>query len=104
MCGIAGIVHFDREPVDRVSLKRMADALAHRGPDGEGFHCEGAIGIAHRRLAIIDPTGGHQPFYNDRRTIVLSYNGEIYNYKEIRAELKGEFRFDTGCDTEVLLR
>lgn len=103
MCGIAGIVRFDAGPVDRVALQRMAEALAHRGPDGEGFHIAGGVGLAHRRLAIIDPEGGHQPLVDAASGLAITYNGEVYNYREIRQEL-AEDDFGTSSDTEVVLR
>lgn len=104
MCGIAGIINFDQQKVDLTALKRMNDALAHRGPDGEGVYSVGGIGFAHRRLAIIDPEAGRQPFLNDDGTMVLVYNGEVYNYHEIRHDLKAEGAFRTRSDTEVVLR
>ena len=104
MCGIAGIVNFNGRPVDARELGAMNDALIHRGPDGEGTFREGNIGLAHRRLAIIDPRLGAQPIFNDDRTVVLSYNGEVYNYREIRDELTDGFDFRTESDTEVVLR
>jgi asparagine synthase (glutamine-hydrolysing) len=104
MCGIAGIVNTNRQPVSLDILKRMNDDISHRGPDGDGFFCEGNVGLAHRRLAIIDPRGGIQPFYNDDRSIVLSFNGEVYNFVEIRRALENEYHFQTHSDTEVVLR
>jgi asparagine synthase (glutamine-hydrolysing) len=104
MCGIAGIIQFDGRPADAEALGRMNGMLAHRGPDGDGFFVQGAVGLAHRRLAIIDPRAGVQPFTNDDRSVVLSYNGEVYNYVELRKELEGEFPFHTQSDTEVVLR
>ncbi len=103
MCGIAGIVRLDAGPVDRAALTRMAAALAHRGPDGEGFHLAGSVGLAHRRLAIIDPEGGHQPLVDAESGLAIIYNGEVYNYREIRQEL-AEDGFLTNSDTEVVLR
>jgi asparagine synthase (glutamine-hydrolysing) len=104
MCGIAGVVDFDRGgAVNSESLQRMADALAHRGPDGGGFHVAGTVGFAHRRLAIIDPQGGQQPLVDPDSGLAITYNGEVYNYIEIRNEL-GEADFKTDCDTEVVLR
>ena len=82
----------------------MSDALVHRGPDGDGIYQNGPIGLAHRRLAIIDPEGGAQPMLNDSESVVLTYNGEVYNYKEIRQELETDFHFATESDTEVVLR
>jgi asparagine synthase (glutamine-hydrolysing) len=103
MCGISGIARFDGAPVDGRALARVTAALAHRGPDGDGVHASGAVALAHRRLAIIDPAGGRQPFIDDEAGLALSYNGEVYNYKEIRDELSGA-RFVTDSDTEVVLR
>jgi asparagine synthase (glutamine-hydrolysing) len=104
VCGIAGIVDFRDRPVDSEELEAMGCALAHRGPDGRGLFLRRNVGLAHRRLAIIDPRTGDQPLHNDDGTVVLSYNGEIYNYLELRRELEPEFRFRTQSDSEVLLR
>lgn len=104
MCGIAGRVNFDGRPVQAGDLQVLSAALAHRGPDGEGIYCHGNVGLAHRRLAIIDPAAGVQPFCNEDRSIALSYNGEIYNYLEIRRALEASYHFRTQSDTEVLLR
>lgn len=103
MCGIAGIVRFDGAPIDEKALHRMAGALVHRGPDGQGVYVASAVGLAHRRLAIIDPAGGQQPFVDADSGLVLTYNGEVYNFVEIRNEL-GDGGFTTGSDTEVVLR
>ena len=104
MCGIAGLVNFAGADIDLQDLKSMSDALVHRGPDGDGIYRNGPIGLAHRRLAIIDPEGGAQPMLNDSESVVLSYNGEVYNFKEIRQELEADFHFTTESDTEVVLR
>lgn len=103
MCGIAGIVRFDGAVMDQAALRRMAGALAHRGPDGEGIYVSGPVGFAHRRLAIIDPAGGAQPLVDRESGLALTYNGEVYNFIEIRREL-GEVGFATASDTEVVLR
>src|SRR5207302_7812255 len=103
MCGIAGIIRFDGGPAEREPLARMARLLAHRGPDGEGIHLAGAVGFAHRRLAIIDPAGGHQPLVDPASLMAITYNGEVYSYREIRQEL-GAADFTTESDTEVVLR
>ena len=88
MCGIAGIVHFDTERrVDRAVLERMTDVLSHRGPDGRGFHVNN-VGLGHRRLAIIDLCSGDQPMFSEDRSLALVFNGEIYNYIELRDELE----------------
>jgi asparagine synthase (glutamine-hydrolysing) len=107
MCGICGIV--GRHPVDREALARMTGALTHRGPDDEGFHVDEyedgtAVGLGFRRLSIIDLAGGHQPLSNEDRTIWLVFNGEIYNYRELRGRLEARgHRFTTNADTEVIV-
>lgn len=104
MCGIAGIVDLkgSRE-VDRAALKRMTDALAHRGPDGEGFFIEDGVGIGHRRLSIIDLAGGAQPMKSASGAGVLAFNGEIYNYRDLSSELQQKgVLFQTVSDSEVL--
>jgi len=105
MCGIAGIINFDGAPVSPVILKAMTDAIAHRGPDGEGQWIEANIGLGHRRLAIIDLSpAGHQPMMTMDNRYVLSYNGEIYNFKELRIELEAfGYRFRSQTDTEVVM-
>jgi asparagine synthase (glutamine-hydrolysing) len=105
MCGIAGILTADpARPVDRGLLKRMGDAIAHRGPDAEGFWCEPGLGLVHRRLSIIDLAGGDQPIANEDGTLQVVFNGEIYNYQEIRAGLEARGHgFRTHSDTEVLV-
>jgi asparagine synthase (glutamine-hydrolysing) len=103
MCGLAAIIRFDHAPVDRAALQRMSAALVHRGPDGEGEVFEGAVGLAHRRLAIIDLATGQQPMATERALIV--FNGEIYNFLELRKELTARGRsFRTASDTEVILQ
>jgi len=106
MCGIAGILNGDRlAPVDPAALGRMADVVRHRGPDGEGRFVDGPVGLAHRRLAIIDPAAGHQPMTDPATGNVIAFNGEIYNYLELRTELQaaGDV-FETQSDTEVILK
>src|SRR5205809_2030398 len=105
MCGIAGQFKFlRREPVERESIVRMARSIAHRGPDDEGYFISGTVGLGFRRLSIIDLAGGHQPMSDAEETVWIIFNGEIYNYKELRAELlsKGH-RFRTNSDTEVII-
>ncbi len=106
MCGITGVLHFDRQrTIDPVRLKKMTDIIHHRGPDGEGFYINKQIGLAHRRLSIIDLVSGHQPMYNDDEQIALVFNGEIYNYIEVQKELIDlGHRFKTTSDTEVIIR
>jgi len=102
MCGIAG--RFERDGARPELLRAMSRALTHRGPDDEGYLEDGCIGLAHRRLSIIDLTGGHQPLGNEDGSIQIVFNGEIYNYRELRRELidKGH-RFATATDTEVIV-
>jgi asparagine synthase (glutamine-hydrolysing) len=105
MCGIAGIVNFDPgDHVDRVRLVGMRDVLTHRGPDGEGLYLDGAIGLAHRRLAIIDVAAGQQPMCNEDGSVWIVYNGEIYNHASLRHGLEARgHRYQTRCDTETIL-
>lgn len=105
MCGIAGLYYpVTRKPVDPARVAVMADALAHRGPDGSGVWSAPGVGLGHRRLAIIDLEGGVQPMATPDGAAVVSFNGEIYNFREVRAELAAKgARFDTDSDTEVLL-
>jgi asparagine synthase (glutamine-hydrolysing) len=105
MCGIAGQFNFtQREPVDSRTVVRMAQSIAHRGPDDEGFFIAGPVGLAFRRLSIIDLAGGHQPMSDVDKTVWVVFNGEIYNFKELRAELEQHgHRFRTNSDTEVIV-
>ncbi|HEV8587437.1 MAG TPA: asparagine synthase (glutamine-hydrolyzing) [Pyrinomonadaceae bacterium] len=104
MCGIAGIVRADGAPVDRDLLQRMNEAIRHRGPDEDGFYFNDGVGLAMRRLAIIDLKSGQQPIHNHDRTKWLIFNGEIYNYREVRAQLeKLGHQFYTDSDTEVVV-
>ena len=105
MCGIAGQFNFQRrEPVERETIVRMARCIAHRGPDDEGFFVAGPVGLGFRRLSIIDLTGGHQPMSDAEGTVWVIFNGEIYNYKELRAELQSKsHQFRTNSDTEVIV-
>ncbi len=105
MCGIAGIHHSDGSPVSGDVLRAMTAALAHRGPDGEGIWTGGGIGLGHRRLAILDLTpAGHQPMATPEGDVVLTYNGEVYNHRELRAELEAKGRrFRSRADSEVVL-
>ena len=105
MCGVTGVLHFDGEPASPVVLRRMTDAIAHRGPDGEGHYIDGSLGLGHRRLAIIDLSpAGHQPMLTPDGRFVLSYNGELYNFLELRAELEAlGHRFRSRSDSEVML-
>lgn len=106
MCGVAGVFHLDGAVAEAAMLRAMADSLIHRGPDGDGQHVDGPLGLGHRRLAIIDLSeGGRQPMATEDRRFVISYNGEIYNYRELRSELEAlGVRFRSRSDTEVLLQ
>jgi asparagine synthase (glutamine-hydrolysing) len=104
MCGIAGIVSFDGAPVPLEDLRRMSAALVHRGPDDEGFYLGPSAGLAMRRLSIIDVETGRQPVRNEDATVWAVFNGEIYNFRELRHGLKGRGHvFYTGTDTEVIV-
>ena len=105
MCGICGIFHLNGEPVSPVSLRKMTDAIAHRGPDGEGFYIDSFLGLGHRRLAIIDLSpAGHQPMITRDGQYAISYNGEMYNFQELRVELESlGHQFHSRSDTEVVL-
>jgi asparagine synthase (glutamine-hydrolysing) len=105
MCGIAGQFNFQRrEPVERETIVRMARSIAHRGPDDEGFFITGPVGLGFRRLSIIDLAGGHQPMSDAEETVWIIFNGEIYNYRELRAELQSKgHQFRTNSDTEVII-
>jgi len=105
MCGIAGICNFSGEAVSAGSLRRMTDTLAHRGPDGEGQYTDANVGLGNRRLAIIDLTeAGHQPMASRDGDVVIVYNGEIYNFPQLRVELEAlGYLFHSRTDTEVVL-
>ena len=105
MCGIAGQFNLLGGPVDRDLIRRMSELLVHRGPDGDGIHIDGSIGLAHRRLAIIDLSDeGRQPMTNEDETLWLVFNGEIYNYRELMEELISYgHRFWSRTDSEVIL-
>ncbi len=105
MCGIAGIFHLETaKPVDPVRLRKMTDSLTHRGPDGSGIWTAPGVGLGHRRLSIIDLEGGAQPMLTADEAQVISYNGEIYNFQDVRVELESlGHRFATSGDTEVIL-
>jgi asparagine synthase (glutamine-hydrolysing) len=105
MCGIAGIFHPDvPKPVSPARIEAMCDVLAHRGPDGSGVWTAPGVGLGHRRLSIIDLEGGAQPMLTPDQRVAVTYNGEIYNFQEVRAELERKgHAFRTGSDTEVIL-
>ncbi len=105
LCGIAGIVSLNpRYNIENRDLQRMCEVIRHRGPDDEGFYLEYPIGLGMRRLSIIDLEGGHQPMSDEDQSLWVVFNGEIYNFQEIRRELeKKGYRFRTRSDTEVIL-
>src|SRR5438067_2183083 len=105
MCGIAGLLWADpNRPADLGSLRAMGAAIAHRGPDGEGFFAQPGVGLVHRRLAIIDLEGGAQPLGNEDGSIQIVFNGEIYNYQELAPWLEARgHRFRTRSDTETIV-
>ncbi|MEL6823780.1 MAG: asparagine synthase (glutamine-hydrolyzing), partial [Calditrichota bacterium] len=106
MCGITGIFNVSGKPVSINTLREMTDVVAHRGPDGSGFWTESFIGFGHRRLAIIDLSpSGHQPMQTDDGNFVITYNGEVYNYQNLRIELETKgHRFRSETDTEIVLK
>src|ERR1041385_5300767 len=104
MCGIAGIIRWTGQPQRDGEVERMTSAISHRGPDGVGILQREGVALGHRRLAIIDPALGHQPMSNEDQSTWITYNGELYNYRELRAELqKKGHRFVTNSDTEVVI-
>src|SRR5215467_9863678 len=105
MCGICGQFNFVRkEPVEPATIRRMTGTMVHRGPDDEGYFISGPLGLGFRRLSIIDLVGGHQPMSDAEETVWVIFNGEIYNYRELREELRGKsHQFRTNSDTEVII-
>lgn len=106
MCGVCGIVRLDDGPVDESALARMIDAMAHRGPDGDGVWIsdDKTVGLGHRRLSIIDLSPlGAQPMTNEDGSVITTFNGEIYNYLDLRMRLQGRHRFRSQTDTETLV-
>ncbi|HET8963614.1 MAG TPA: asparagine synthetase B, partial [Chitinophagales bacterium] len=104
MCGIAGIINLSGESVSASSIEIMLSKIRHRGPDAEGIYIKENIGLGHVRLSIIDlSAAGHQPMYSNDQRYLIIFNGEIYNYLELRKELEGSYLFKSKTDTEVLL-
>ena len=105
MCGVSGFINLNGKPVDKLDLKKMVHSLSHRGPDASGMWSEGKIGLGHSRLSIIDLSqSGNQPIVSQNGRYIISYNGEIYNFTELRRTLENfGFVFHTGTDTEVVL-
>ena len=103
MCGIAGIIDFNTPPSERL-LRRMIGFLRHRGPDAFGLYLDRIAGLAHARLSIIDLSGGDQPIHNEDKTLWIVYNGEVFNYPELRQDLIARgHQFYTRTDTEILV-
>ena len=105
MCGIAGVYNYANDrSIDAALLKQMTDAIAHRGPDDDGFLIQGRVGLGHRRLSIIDVSGGHQPIFNEDGTVAIVFNGEIYNYQALAqlVEARGH-KLQTRSDTETIV-
>lgn len=104
MCGIAGQINIDGRPVDPRLIERMGERVRHRGPDDHGVYVKGHVGLAHRRLSILDLSpAGHQPMCNEDGTVWIIFNGEIYNYRELREGLAARHTFRSRTDTEVIL-
>jgi asparagine synthase (glutamine-hydrolysing) len=104
MCGICGIWNFSDPAAGRERIDHMLDTIVHRGPDGGGRLDRPGLALGMRRLAIIDLAGGDQPIFNEDGSVAVVFNGEIYNFRELRAELeRGGHRFATRSDTEVLV-
>src|SRR5436190_22845023 len=105
MCGIAGVVSATRESnITEALVRQMCDPIIHRGPDEEGIYVADGAGLGMRRLSIIDVAGGHQPIFNEDRSVWIVFNGEIYNFPELRPELEGRgHKFTTNSDTEMIV-
>ena len=105
MCGICGIFHRDRaRRVERDTLAEMNQRIVHRGPDDDGFFVEANVGLAMRRLSIIDIQTGHQPISNEDENVWIVYNGELYNHRDLRKDLEGRgHRYRTKSDTETIV-
>jgi asparagine synthase (glutamine-hydrolysing) len=105
MCGICGRLNYEQQaPISLREIQKMARSIIHRGPDDEGYHLDGPLGLGFRRLSIIDLEGGHQPMSDQQETTWVVFNGEIYNFKELRSELESFGHvFRTRCDTEVIV-
>src|SRR5438876_9146379 len=103
MCGISGFMYFDNAPVEERIVRAMSDVQQHRGPDESGVYLGDGVALGHRRLSIIDLSSGKQPLANEDGTVWISFNGEIYNYSDLRRDLEGSHRFLTRSDTETIV-
>ena len=104
MCGICGMVNFNGNHVNPADIERMMSLIKHRGPDDDGFFIDKNVGLGNVRLSIIDlSAAGHQPMFSQDRRYCLTYNGEVYNYLELKEALKEKYSFHTRTDTEVVL-
>ena len=104
MCGFTGFIDSTKKKEKKEIIKKMSDLIIHRGPDGEGFYTDDIIALGHRRLSIVDLSNGFQPMYNEDKSIVIVFNGEIYNFLKLKKELeKSNHQFQSNCDTEVLI-
>ena len=103
MCGISGFMYFDGAPVDEGIIRAMSDVQQHRGPDQSGVYLGSGVALGHRRLSIIDLSSGKQPLANENGTVWISFNGEIYNYMDLRRKLEGSHQFLTRSDTETIV-
>src|SRR5215831_5406958 len=104
MCGIAGFLHTDRVSADERIVRRMTDLIAHRGPDASGCCVRGEVALGHRRLSIIDLSTGGQPMSNEDDSVWITFNGEVYNYRDLRRRLEGAgHKFRTDSDTETIV-
>src|SRR5262245_44267149 len=103
MCGICGFVYFDESPVHEPLVRQMSGELRHRGPDESGVYVGRSAALGHRRLSIIDLSSGQQPLSNEDGKVWISFNGEIYNYRDLQSELRGSHTFRTRSDTETIV-
>src|SRR5438046_9855755 len=104
MCGIVGVIDLQGRPVDSSWIDSMNDSIVHRGPDDSGSYVRGSVGLGMRRLSIIDVAGGHQPVFNEDRSVWIIYNGAIYNFPKLRPELEASgHHFSTNSETDVFV-
>src|SRR5713101_520332 len=103
MCGISGFMYFDGAPVEERTIRNMSDIQRHRGPDESGVYLGQGIALGHRRLSIIDLSSGQQPLSNEDGTVWISFNGEIYNYLDLKKDLEASFFFNDTGTTETIV-